>query len=688
MYNKIIKFMVNIQLFLLNDFYFYIIKLFLFINSIKNSISLVISNLVSFIKFINFYRFIKIFSRDWLFTTNHKKLGLNYLLFAAISGLFGTTLSTLIRIELSQPGSLIFLNKANTYHVVVGMHAIIMVFFLVTPLIFGGFGNYFLPIHVGARDVAYPRLNNFSLWILPAGLITALRTLWEGIKISNKNSYYEQNNNNYQNWNNSISDNNLALIYNDLDLNFINYKKINESKNWLNIVDNNSSIYIINYNNCNKLPLNEDSLLNFLPTIIVSSDLTNTMAGWTFTTPFSHSRYTGAPVDWAFAALIISTISSILTLINLIVTWRYLRGRGSRFQKELFPIVLISIFISLRILVIVSPILNAGLIMLMADRHFFTSFFTVRAGGDILLFQHIFWFFGHPEVYILIIPAFGIASTLIPYYVRKPLGSKMHMVYAMHAIASMGFVVWGHHMYLVGIDNKARVLFFVITVMIALPASIKVCGWIASLINSTTFLTVELLFAIVFIGFFIIGGITGSFCAHTGTDIMLHDTYYIVGHFHIMLSGSLMSMLFAYIYFNFREFFGLIYNKLFPIVHLICHTVGHLLTFTPMLWLGYAGMPRRIQDYPWGYAGWHSVASLGHTIVLFGILSFLITISLAIYLKRPTNSRNNGLPFISLRVSFLLLDLNNTKKISYKNYLITNLFIQKYLNNFIIKDEF
>ena len=511
-------------------------------------------------------------------------------------------------------------------------------------------------------------MNNFSLWILPAGLITALRTLWEGFKISDKTTIYEQTNNNTSNWINTISDNNLTLLYFNETLNYNDYNTFTEPKSWINIYDTNANEENYNYSNCESLILNEDSLNMFLPTAVVSSDLTNTMAGWTFTTPFSHSRYSGSPVDWAFAALLISTISSILTLINLIVTWRYLRGRGSRFQKELFPIILISIFISLRILVIVSPILNAGLIMLMADRHFFTSFFTVRAGGDILLFQHIFWFFGHPEVYILIIPAFGIASTLIPYYVRKPLGSKMHMVYAMHAIASMGFVVWGHHMYLVGIDNKARVLFFVITVMIALPASIKVCGWIASLINSTTFISIELLFSIIFIGFFIIGGITGSFCAHTGTDIMLHDTYYIVGHFHIMLSGSLMSMLFAYIYFNFREFFGLVYNKFLPSIHLICHTIGHLLTFTPMLWLGYAGMPRRIQDYPWGYAGWHSIASLGHTIVLFGIFSFLLTVSLTIYLKRPIASRNNGLPFISLRISFLVLDSFYLKSNALKNF--------------------
>lgn len=638
---------------------------------------------INFLKIMNLYYFLKIFAREWFFTTNHKKLGLNYLIFSSISGLFGTILATLIRLELAQPNSLIFANKANAYHVVVGMHAIIMVFFLVTPVVFGGFGNYFLPIQVGARDVAYPRLNNFSLWILPAGLITALRTLWEGMKISNKSTYYEQSINNYSDWININRTDNIALIYKN-DVTFNDYNFNNESKNWLNLIDTNSSNNSLNYVDCNSLILNEDSILNFLPTLVVSSDLTNTMAGWTFTTPFSHSRYTGNPVDWAFASLLMSTISSILTLINLIVTWRYLRGRGSRYQKELFPIVLISIFISLRLLILVSPILNAGLFMLMADRHFNTAFFTVRAGGDILLFQHIFWFFGHPEVYILIMPAFGIVSTLIPYYVRKPVGSKLHMIYAMHAISSMGFVVWGHHMYLVGIDNKARILFFVITVMIALPASTKVCGWTASLINSTTFISTELLFAILFIGFFIVGGVTGSFCAHTGTDIILHDTYYIVGHFHIMLSGSLMAMLFAYIYFNFREFFGVSYNKIFSIFHLIFHGIGQLLTFIPMLWLGYAGMPRRIQDYPWGYAGWHSVSSLGHLIVLFGIIMFLITIILAIYFKRPAITNNNGLPFIAYKVNFLGLNKYYTRVNLFKKYINNHTKIKNYTNYFDI----
>lgn len=630
---------------------------------------------------LRLFNFTKWFARSWLFTTNHKKLGLMYLLFACCSGLFGTTLSSLIRLELAQPGSLVFAGNANAYHVVMAMHGVIMVFFLVTPVVFGGFGNYFLPVQVGARDVAYPRLNNFSFWVLPSALVIALRTLWEGMKISPLSIKYESGFGQKEwEW---VNSNELFLIFkNDKSLYLFNdYDFLNESKSWIDLYESNNLLNI--YNNitdCTILPNSFSGLNSYLPSISVESDLTNTMAGWTFTTPFSHSRFTGAPLDWALASLIVATVSSTLTLINLVVTWRYLKGRGSRYQRDFYPIVLLAIFISLRILIIVSPILNAGLFMLIGDRHFHTAFFTVRAGGDMLLFQHIFWFFGHPEVYILVMPAFGIASTLIPYYVRKPLGSKMHMIYAMQAIASMGFVVWGHHMYLVGIDNKARILFFIVTVMIALPASVKVCGWVGSFSNSTTFLTAELFYAIGFVSLFIIGGVTGSFCAHAATDIILHDTYFIIGHFHIMLSGSLMIALFGYIYFNFREFTGIAYNWYFATLQVFYHFFGHILTFVPALWLGYAGMPRRIQDYPWSYASWHSVASFGHVVVLVSIIFFLLNMSLSFYLKKSCHSKNKGLPFVPSKLMYLLINKYYIYLSRFSKQSLGLTFIRKYLN--------
>lgn len=633
-----------------------------------------------FAKFING---LKIFSREWLFTTNHKKLGLNYIIFAAFSGLFGTLLSTAIRVELSQPGSLLFNNNSNSYHTVVGMHAIIMVFYLVTPLVFGGFGNYFLPIQVGARDVAYPRLNNFSLWLLPAALLTAVRTLWEGIKVSapliNTERAFDP-----LKWKTNLSDGSLYYSYN-LDTkstyDFNSYSFKSEVKNQIELNTLMDERVEGNRGDCSNLPLSADDLNSFLPLVNKTASLKSTLAGWTFTTPFSQSRFTGTPVDWALAALLIATLSSILTLINLIVTWRFLRGRGSRYQKDFFPILLIAVILAIRLLILVSPILTAGLLMLIADRHFSTSFFTVRAGGDVLLFQHLFWFFGHPEVYILIMPAFGITSTIIPYYVRKPLGSKMHMVYAMHAISAMGMVVWGHHMYLVGIDHKARIMFFVVTVMIALPASVKVCGWVAALINSTTFTSIELLFAITFVGFFIIGGVSGSICANAATDIILHDTYYIVGHFHIMLSGALMAMLMAYIYFNLREFIGVYYSWYLSFLHLVLHALGHVFTFIPMLWLGYAGMPRRIQDYPWGYAGWHSVASMGHVIVLASIICFISSIAISVYVKKPATSRNNGLPFVSTRAAFLMNDRQYARSAILSNDVTGKKLVRAYILN-------
>jgi heme/copper-type cytochrome/quinol oxidase subunit 1 len=409
----------------------------------------------------------KVVARDWLYTTNHKKLGMLYIMFASISGTIGTTLASLIRIELSQPGSFLFSNNGGSYHIIVAIHAILMVFFVVTPVVFGGFGNYFLPVQVGARDVAYPRLNNFSVWLLPAGLLSTLRSLWDGARIAIQGALVEPQFSG-RNWEPALTARSTWATY-EFDGKVYDIKAHEprlEAEQHINALPTGVDVFDVD----------PSDLSGLLPAFAKGPDLTMTMAGWTFTTPFSHSRFSGRAVDMALVGLIFATIASIMTTINLIATWRFLRGRGARYQRELFPIFLISVFISLRLLLAVSPILTAGFVMLLADRHFYTAFFTVRAGGDILLFQHIFWFFGHPEVYILVIPGFGVASTLIPYYTRKPISSKMHMVYAMHSIACMSFVVWGHHMYLVGIDSKARTLFMTITIMIALPSTIKICG--------------------------------------------------------------------------------------------------------------------------------------------------------------------------------------------------------------------
>lgn len=597
-----------------------------------------------------------------------------YIWFAGINAIFGTTLATLVRLELSQPGMILFANNGGAYHIVVAVHAILMVFFVVTPIVFGGFGNYFLPTQVGARDVAYPRLNNFSVWLLPAGFISVFRALWDGMRHIIKGRVSEAQLNS-KSWESNIGSYHPLIGYRTDAANY-SIKEYSFYSAWpgsIHMTGIKESLINSEYR----------LLIDTFPTIKPGVDLTMTMAGWTFTTPFSHSRFTGRSVDMALAGLIFATITSIFTTINLIATWRFLRGRGARYQKELFPIFLISSFIALRLLLIVSPILTAGFVMLLADRHFVTAFFTIRAGGDILLFQHIFWFFGHPEVYILVIPGFGVASTIIPYYTRKPVSSKMHMVYAMHAIGSMSMVVWGHHMYLVGIDSKARTLFMTITIMIGLPSTIKICGWIVSAANGMTFVSLDFWLAIVFVSIFFVGGMSGLMLGGAGLDILLHDTYYVVGHFHVMLSGAMVLSIIGWIYFNFRELFGIAYTWLFSGLHLFCHVIGHLLCFIPMLWLGYGGMPRRIQDYPYGYSGWHSVASFGHLFVILGLISFSGVLFHAVFFKRPLVSRHWGLPFIGSRCAFLTLDKHYAAMSMLGIQLIGVNFIRVYLYDLI-----
>lgn len=614
---------------------------------------------------------VKLVSREWFYTTNHKKLGLFYILFATLSALIGTTLASLIRFELSQPGSYFFGNNGGSYHIVVAIHAILMVFFVVTPIVFGGFGNYFLPTQVGARDVAYPRLNNFSVWLLPAGLISVLRALWDGMRVGITQFVADMQYSGYE-WEHNINKNDITINYN-IDINAFGLKKYNSGGGMQ------SSVYILEPS-ARIHTLSIYDLNTLVPVSKPAVDVTMTMAGWTFTTPFSHSRFTGRAVDISLAGLVFATITSMFTTINLVISWRFLRGRGARYQKELFPIFLIAAFIALRLLLLVSPILTAGFVMLLADRHFLTAFFTIRAGGDVLLFQHIFWFFGHPEVYILVIPGFGVASTIIPYYVRKPISSKMHMVYAMHAIGSMSLVVWGHHMYLVGIDSKARTLFMTITIMIGLPSTLKICGWIVSAANGFVTISLDFWLVIIFVSLFFVGGMSGLMVAGAGLDIILHDTYYVVGHFHVMLSGAMILSVIGWIYFNFREFFGIAYYWLLSAIHIACHVVGHICCFIPMLWLGYAGMSRRIHDYPYGYSGWHSVASFGHTLVLLGLISFLCVISHAIYFKRPLLARHLGAPFIVSRCLFLLVDKEHIARAQLGRQLIGIKEIRNYLN--------
>ena len=442
--------------------------------------------------------------RRWVFATNHKDIGTLYLLFSFVMLMIGGVLALLIRAELFQPGLQIV--NPELFNQFTTMHGLIMVFGAIMPA-FVGFANWMLPLQIGASDMAFARMNNFSFWLMiPAAIM-------------------------------------LVASF-------------------------------------------------FMPGGAPA-------AGWTLYAPLTLQM--GPSMDAGIFAMHILGASSIMGSINTIVTILNMRAPGMTLMK--MPMFAWTWLITAYLLIAVMPVLAGAITMTLTDRHFGTSFFNPAGGGDPVMYQHIFWFFGHPEVYILVIPGFGVASTLIPYYTRKPISSKMHMVYAMHSIACMSFVVWGHHMYLVGIDSKARTLFMTITIMIALPSTIKICGWLVSLTNGLTFPTLELWLAVVFVSVFFVGGMSGLMVAGAGLDILLHDTYYVVGHFHVMLSGAMILSVIGWIYFNFREFFGVGYFWLFSGMHLGWHLVGHLTCFVPMLWLGYAGMPRRIQDYPQGYTG-------------------------------------------------------------------------------------
>ena len=264
-----------------------------------------------------------------------------------------------------------------------------------------------------------------------------------------------------------------------------------------------------------------------------------------------------------------------------------------------------------------------------------TSIFDFSGGGDTIMFQHLFWFFGHPEVYIIIIPCFGIINSLLPYYLRKRLSGRLSLQYSMYTIAIMSFAVWGHHMYMVGLSNTTRMLYSTMTVMISVPASTKILHWCVTIIQSTPLLDISLLYIYAFMYFFVLGGLSGMFVAHIGFDVLFHDTFYVIGHFHIMLSSSAMSCLLAAFYFYFSSIFGYKYNKTIAYYQFIFYVAGQILTFAPMFWLGYSGMPRRIMDYPSIFGGWNSIISAGHLITIISFLLFFISFCVGFWLFVP-----------------------------------------------------